>query len=394
MATIQKRGGSYLIRVSCGYDTKGKQVIQSMTWKPDDKMTPKQVEKELNRQAVIFEEACMRGFQSKAVKFETFAEEWFEEYAKPNLRNTTYERLLQLRKRVYAAIGHLRMDKITPRQIQAFVNALSKEGANEKTGKPLAPKTIRHNLSFISDVFSYGVKMGVVSDNPCSKVKIPKGEVKEKLIYSQEELERLLNKLIDEPTKYRAFFYLISYTGLRRSEMLGLEWKDIDFEHNVISVRRTSNYTAERGTYTDTTKTKRSQRSLKISPFIMNILKQHKEEQDEEALRLGSKWVDTDRLFTKWNGEEMNNQTPYGWLKEFCEKNDLPFYGLHSFRHFAASTLISAGLDVTTVSGALGHSCQTTTLNVYCHQFQNAQARVAEAMDGAFGFLDGRKLEA
>ena len=358
-----------------------------MTWKPDDKMTPKQVEKELNRQAVIFEEACMRGFQSKAVKFETFAEEWFEEYAKPNLRNTTYERLLQLRKRVYAAIGHLRMDKITPRQIQAFVNALSKEGANEKMGKPLAPKTIRHNLSFISDVFSYGVKMGVVSDNPCSKVTIPKGEVKEKLIYSQEELEMLLNKLIDEPTKYRAFFYLISYTGLRRSEMLGLEWKDIDFEHNVISVRRTSNYTAERGTYTDTTKTKRSQRSLKISPFIMNILKQHKEEQDEEALRLGSKWVDTDRLFTKWNGEEMNNQTPYGWLKEFCEKNDLPFYGLHSFRHFAASTLISAGLDVTTVSGALGHSCQTTTLNVYCHQFQNAQARVAEAMDGAFGFF-------
>ena len=126
----------------------------------------------------------------------------------------------------------------------------------------------------------------------------------------------------------------------------------------------------------------------------MNILKQLKEEQDEEALRLGSKWVDTDRLFVKWNGEEMNNQTPYGWLKEFCEKNDLPFYGLHSFRHFAASALISAGLDVTTVSGALGHSCQTTTLNVYCHQFQNAQARVAEAMDGAFGFLDGRKLEA
>ena len=57
----------------------------------------------------------------------------------------------------------------------------------------------------------------------------------------------------------------------------------------------------------------------------MNILKQLKEEQDEEALRLDSKWVETDRLFTKWNGEEMNNQPPYGWLKEFCEKNELPF---------------------------------------------------------------------
>lgn len=78
----------------------------------------------------------------------------------------------------------------------------------------------------------------------------------------------------------------------------------------MISVRRTSNYTAGRGIYTDTTKTKRSQRALKILPFIMNILKQLKDEQDEEALRLGSKWVETDRLFTKRNGDEMNNQTP------------------------------------------------------------------------------------
>lgn len=230
-----------------------------------------------------------------------------------------------------------------------------------------------------------------ISDNPCSKVVIPKGEVKEKQIYSQEEMELLLTRLMGEPVKYKAFFYLIAYSGFRRSEMLGLEWKDIDFENNIISVRRTSNYTAERGIYTDTTKTKRSQRTLKISPFIMDILREHKADQDAEALRLGDKWVETDRLFTKWNGEEMNNQTPYGWLKEFCQKNDMPFYGIHSFRHFAASSLISAGLDVTTVSGALGHCNSGTTLNVYCHQFQTAQARVSEAMDEAFGFLANNK---
>ena len=329
-------------------------------------------------------------YKAKAVKFEELAEDWFEEYAKLNLRSTTYERMKQLTHRIYPAIGHLRIDKISPRQLQGFVNSLTKEGANEKTGKPLAPKTIRHNLSFISDVYSYAVKMGVVSDNPCAKVTIPKGEVKEKQIYSQEELELLLSRLTDEPIKYRAFFYLISYTGLRRSEMLGLEWKNVDFEHNVISVRRTSNYTAGCGIYTDTTKTKRSQRTLKISQFIMNILKQLREEQDEQALKYGDKWVESDRLFVKWNGEPMNNQTPYGWLKEFCEKNELPFYGIHSFRHFAASALISAGLDVTTVSGALGHSNSTTTLNVYSHQFDTAQARVSEAMDGAFDFLKNR----
>lgn len=154
MANIRKRGNTYQIRVSCGYDTNGHQVVQTMTWKPEPNMTTRQKEKELQRQAILFEDKCMKGQVTANVKFQDFAEQWFEEYAKPNLRNTTYERMLQLRKRVYAAIGHMRMDKITPRQIQTFVNSLSKEGANERTGKPLAPKTIRHNLSFVSDVFA------------------------------------------------------------------------------------------------------------------------------------------------------------------------------------------------------------------------------------------------
>lgn len=387
MATIKKRGNSYLIRVSCGYDINGNHKEQSMTWKPDEGMTKKQIEKELNRQAVMFEESGNHGFKTSTMKFQELAEEWFENYAKNALRSTTYERMLQLTHRVYPAIGHLRIDKITAKHLQGFVNSLAKEGANEKTDKPLAPKTIRHNLSFISDVFSYAVRIDLVSDNPCRKVTIPKGEVKEKPIYSQEEIAQLLTAINGEPTKYRAFFFLIAYSGFRRSEMFGLKWKDIDFENNIISIKRTSNYTSERGIYTDTTKTKRSKRVLKISPYIMGILKELKDEQDEEALRLGDKWVESDRLFVKWNGEPMNNQTPYGWLKEFCEKNDMPFYGIHSFRHFAASALISSGLDVVTVSGALGHCNSGTTLNVYAHMFQTAQARVAQAMDGAFSFL-------
>ncbi len=394
MATIQKRNGSYSIRVSCGYDTRGKQIIQSMTWKPDEGMTPKQIEKELKRQSVLFEEACMKGFQSKAVKFETFCEEWFEDYAKTNLRNTTYERLLQLRGRIYPVIGHIRMDKITPRQIQTFVNSLSKEGANERTGKPLAPKTIRHNLSLISDVFGYAVKMGVVSENPCSKVTIPKGEVKEKQIYTPAEVERFLTLLNNEPLKYRTFFYLMIYSGFRRGEMLGLEWKDVDFENNIISVRRTSNYTAKKGVYTDTTKTKRSQRTLKFPQFIMDMLKEYKDEQDAEALRLSDRWVETDRLYVKWDGRPMQNGTPYFWLGEFCEKHGLPFYGLHSFRHLFCSLLVNQGVDIVTVSGALGHSCVSTTSNIYCHMLQEAQAKVSDAVANALDFSKNKEPKA
>ena len=354
-----------------------------MTWTPDKGMTPRQVEKELARQAVLFEEECKKGYQTKAVKFETFCEEWFEEYAKINLRNTTYERLLQLRGRVYDAIGHLRMDKITPRQIQTFVNTLAKDGANERTGKPLAPKTIIHNLSLISDVFSYAVKMGVVPDNPCTKVTVPKAEQKEKKIYTVDEVIKFLNLLDHEPLKYRVFFNIAVYSGFRRGELLGLEWKDIDFENNVISVRRTSCYTAKKGTYTDTTKTRKSQRTIKFPQEIMNMILAFKEEQDAEALRLGDKWVETDRLFTKWNGLPMNNGTPYFWLGEFCEKHGLPFYGIQQFRHWFASALVNEGVDIVSVSGALGHSTVSTTSNIYCHLLESSRAKVSEAITNA-----------
>lgn len=78
MATIRKRGDSYSIRVSCGYDVNGKHKEQAMTWKPEPDMTKRQIEKELNRQAVMFEEAVSHGYKTTAVKFEDFAEEWFE----------------------------------------------------------------------------------------------------------------------------------------------------------------------------------------------------------------------------------------------------------------------------------------------------------------------------
>ena len=386
MATIRKRGDSYQIRVSVGYDTKGNHKEQAMTWKPEPGMTQRQIEKELNRQAVMFEESVNHGFKTSAMKFQELAEEWFENYAKNALRSTTYERMLQLTHRVYPAIGHLRIDKITARHLQGFVNSLAKEGANEKTGKPLAPKTIRHNLSFISDVFSYAVRMELISDNPCSKVVIPKGEVKEKQIYSQEEMELLLTRIMDEPVKYKAFFFLIAYSGFRRSEMLSLEWKDIDFQTGVIHIQRTSNYTKTNGIYTDTTKTESSVRFVKVPMEVIDVLLLYKEEQDEERIKLGSKWHDTDRLFVKYDGQPMNPQTPYGGLKEFCEKNDFPFYGIHQFRHLHTSLLIGAGIDPTTVSSILGHSQVSTTLNLYSHMLRENQIKACDAVANALSF--------
>ena len=151
-------------------------------------------------------------------------------------------------------------------------------------------------------------------------------------------------------------------------------------------MRRTSNYTADKGIYTDTTKTKKSQRSQKFPEYVMNMLKELKDEQDKERIRLGDKWIETDRLFVKWDGRPMHNNTPYFWFTEFCEKNNVRFCDIHSLRHLHASLLINAGVDVVAVSGDLGHSQVSTTSNIYCHMFQEAQARTSNAIAEALSF--------
>lgn len=371
----------------------GKQRNQYKSYKPEPGMTPRQIEKEVQRQAILFEEDCKRGQITAAVKFETFAEQWFEEYAKVNLRSTSYSRMKQLTKRIYPALGHKRLDKITSRDIQKFVTDLLINGKNMNNGKPLSRKTAVHHLSLISDVFSYAIRMGMLTDNPCRRVVVPKSEQEEKQIYTLDEVKTLYEHLRDEPMKYQVYLLLSIYSGFRRSEMLGLEWKDIDFENSLIHVRRTSQYTKEKGIYTDTTKTRKSKRVSKFPPSIMNLLKQFKTEQDKEAKQLGTKWEDHDRLFTKWNGAPMNPQTPFEWLQGYCERIGIPFRNIHSLRHLHASLLIFEGVDVVAVSADMGHSVVGTTLNLYSHMFQEARARNCDAISNALSFTNEVKAK-
>ena len=381
MASIRKLKKSYLIRVSCGYDSKGKQLFQSKTWRPAPGMSEKQAEKEVQRQAFLFEEFCQGRAVNGNIKLEPFAKQWFQEYAQIKLRPRTLQRCHQLEGRTYEALGHLRMDRINVRHIQQFVNNLSEPGINQRTGGGLSPKTIRHYVTFLSDIFDYAIRAGIVKENPCRLVILPDLKKKQPEFYTLEEAQELIRRLQDNaPMKYRAFFILAIYSGFRRGELLGLEWKDIDFKTGVIQIQRTSLYTPELGTFTDTTKTEKSQRALKLPESVMKLLKQHRQEQRALRLKMGDLWQDHDRLFTQDNGEPMNPGTPYEWLKRFCQEEGIRFLGVHSLRHLNASMLINSGVDVKTVSAALGHSQTSTTLNIYAHSFATAQAAASQAI--------------
>lgn len=190
------------------------------------------------------------------------------------------------------------------------------------------------------------MKMQMISDNPCKYVILPNMQPIERDCYTLEETQHFLELLPTSPTKYQAFFTLAIYGGFRRGEILGLEWKDIDFESGVVSINRTAHYSTKKGHYTDTPKTKGSVRSLKLPQNVIIVLKKHQNEQISQRLRLGDQWNSTDRLFTTRNGLPMDGSTPYSWFKKFCKRNNMRFVNLHSFRHFNASLLINSGVNV------------------------------------------------
>lgn len=384
MANITKRISksgklSFLIKVSLGYDVDNKQIIKSMTWKPETNMTVRQAEKEANRQAILFEDRCKSSdLTNKRVKFQQLANEWLELVeTTQEMKPSTIVRLKTLKERTFKAIGHIYVDKLTYRQIQSFIVSLSKDGTNQKTGKGLSQKTQKHYLSFISDIMKYAKKCGLILNNPCVDVSTVKTDKKEKEIYSLDELKTLLNRIDSKAdTDYKVLFSILGYCGLRRGEVLGLEYKDIDFESGIVSIVRTSNYQTGLGVYTSTPKTKSSCRKILLQTNVLNLIKQLKAEQQEKAIKCGDLWNETDRLFITWCGQPMHPNTPYTWLKRFCEEESLPFKGLHSFRHTVATQAIIGGQNYKSVSSVLGHSQTSTTMNIYAHATQESNMEV------------------
>lgn len=383
MATYTKRGKSYLIRTSIGYTADGKQVRRSKTWTPDPGMTERQLEKELTRQMVLFDEEC-RGssLRDGHIKLQTFAEQWMKEYVEPNLGRRTQANYKQLLPRIYEALGHLYMDKITPRQIQKFINSLGEPGANQvHTEMSLSPKSIKNHLSVLSTIFSYAIKMDMLVKNPCRAVTLPSMRSREeKPCYTLEEAQAFLDALTSAPLRWQVFFSLALFGGYRREELCGFEFGDFDFTAHTATVRRASLYTPQDGIFTAQTKTAKSCRTLKLPSWIFDLVKRLRSEQALNRLALGDQWHESGRLFTKQDGSPIGLQQPYQWLQKFCQEKKLPFYGIHQFRHLNASLLIYNGEDIRTVSAMLGHSQTSTTLNIYAHAFETAQARASEAL--------------
>lgn len=161
---------------------------------------------------------------------------------------------------------------------------------------------------------------------------------------------------------YYLYFILFSY--MRRGELFGIEWKDIDFENGYLNIVRTSQYIGNKTLITKEPKTKSSRRTMKISNDIIKMLKVYQAWQTEQRFKVGSEWRDTDRLFTQWNGLPMYPDSLTKWFNLFLKRHNLLQVTLHSLRHTNATLMIAEGTDIRTVSNRLGHSKTSTTVDI------------------------------
>ncbi len=392
MATARKKGRGYEIRVSCGIDINGKRLGKSRIWIPEANMTTRQIEKELERQKVLFEEEVRNGVcPDSKIRFVDFSERWMKEYAKVNLTIKTYGRYKLYLKRINQAIGHLKLKDITPLQLNSFYRSLEADGVNQRkkydedgnlinSGK-LAPKTILDHHRVISKILSTAVRWGLLEKNIAQRADPPKVPHREISYLNEEEVTKMIKLLDDEPIQYRTMIILLVYTGIRRGELCGLEWKDIDFKNQVMHVCRSSQYIGNKTITTKEPKTKSGIRHFSLSKTACHLLSEYKKWQIKQRFNVGDDWVENDRLFTTWNGEPIYPDTITDWFAKFIKRSDLPYVTLHSLRHTNATLMIAEGTDVCTVSRRLGHANTATTLNIYAHALKSKDKEAANTLD-------------
>jgi len=247
--------------------------------------------------------------------------------------------------------------------------------------KGLSNKTIKHHHRLISSILNQAVFWQVIPSNPASRVKPPKVARTEAKYLDEKQTAKLLELLENESVLHQTMIKMFLYSGLRRGEMCGLEWKDINFENSLITVCRSSQYVAGKGIFTKETKTETSDRTIKLPSPAFQVLKEHKVWQAQERLKMGDKWVASDRIFTQCDGKPMSPDTITGWFHDFIAKTDLPQITIHSLRHTNATLLIAAGVPLRTVSNRLGHAQTSTTSNIYSHAICTLDELAADALD-------------
>lgn len=318
-----------------------------------------------------------------------YFEFWYRNYAEKHLSTNTqnnYRNIID--KYILPSLGGFEMKKVTPEVLQKFIDDIAESTNYKKDGTRLAKHTVEIILSVIKEAFKQAVHpWQVISNSPALYVTLPKYRIGKK---TKQDLKiitikqfKQMQKLFPEGHPFYVPMMIAFFTGMRRGEVCGLEWKNIDLINDSIAVHQQMLQYGKHDVRIGKPKTSAGYRTVEIGQELVDVLIKEKSRQSKNRLKYGKYYYDSDFVCTNDNGKPV---TP-NQIKYFSSlvQNELGFpFNFHSLRHTHATMLLEAGAKPKEVQVRLGHSKIATTLDTYVHLTTKSKRATANLFDSVY----------
>mgnify|MGYP005765235551 CR=1 FL=1 len=375
---IRQRGDSVQFTVSNGFDGSGKPIRKYKTIPLPEGLTERQTIKAVE---AAYDEFYIMATNNQSLKenmrFSELGDLYFSQYAPNCLKEiTAYTYEGSYRKNIKPVFGNTRLKDLTTARITEFLLEL---------GKTKKPQTVRKNKIIMHSILEYAVSQKYISENPCIgtiwKRDAEIDSSKRNNYLSASDAKKLM-KLVAPYSTFNTIIKLLLLTGLRSGEALGLTWDKIDFENKTIFVDKTLTYVTGKY-FLSTPKTPMSIRKIVIDDATVQMLREHKAEQDKQRQAIGSAWQEPDAVFTSATGHFYDRSLLNTQFRRFMEHHpELHRITIHGLRHTHASLLILAGENLDAISKHLGHASADITSRVYAHLMSEVQVRITQTISG------------
>ena len=297
---------------------------------------------------------------------------WLDTMAQ-RVRPNTLRSYRQMAQHIITGLGDKPLNAVTALDLQRLYSQL---------GETHSARTVAYVHTIVRHALQDAEDWNLISRNPARKAHPPHVETQnDRPIPTPQESQKWLKAV--EGDRWQALWVWLTLTGTRRGEALGLRWEDIDWTTQTVRIRRTvSGQAAHR--QLGPVKTGHGQRSVALSPYLIQVLKRRQRQQLADHLLAGPQWQDTGLVFTTRTGGMLEPRNVFRRFKQLLNKAGLPpGYRIHDLRHAMATHWLSNGVPIKVVSERLGHSSAAFTLQVYGHVLPHQQAEAAEAMEQA-----------
>ena len=372
---IRQRGKrSWAIVLELGRDTSGK---RRQRWYSGHR-TKKDAQRELARLLhTLHSGAYVEPYRATVAEY---LEQWLKDYAKTNVTAKTFERYAEIaRLHLVPNLGHYALSKLHPLHIVAYYTSALQTGRRDGRGG-LSAQTVTHHHRVLHGALQQAVKWQLLARNPADAVEPPRSQRKEMCALDEPETARLLNAA--KGTRLYMPILLAVTTGMRRGEILGLRWQDLDLTTSMLSVRQSLEQTKARVAFKQP-KTVKGRRVIALPQITVEALHEHKKEQAKQRLLLGPDYRDHGLVLANVDGTPWAPNSFTSSYRSLVARLGLAQIRFHDLRHTHATQLLRQGVHPKVVSERLGHSSIGITLDVYSHVLPGMQEDAARRIDVA-----------